>query len=246
MTRVKLTGISIVLAILAMLVLGAPVLAQTPTPPAPTMNITLSPTSGFSVVTIEINMVNSGSYYLNSPFTVYWDGQQIPTVPAEVFPSGEGSYYATAIISVPTQTTPGNHTVRVQAIALLYNESPVTISGSATFNVIDMKGPQGLPGVQGPQGDRGPAGAPGSIGPSGPTGPSGGQGGEGARGAAGATGPMGPMGPAGPAGPSGLAGAIGPAGAPGVVTGLSILAFIMALACIVLFVLAKLKKWIFG
>jgi len=54
------------------------------------------------------------------------------------------------------------------------------------------------------------------------------------------------QGPPGVQGPTGLTGAAGPAGAAAAVTGVSILAFIMAAGCIVLIILAKLKKWIFG
>jgi hypothetical protein len=225
MLRIKLAGIFFTLAVLSLLIIGIPVIAQTPT--VPTM--TLSPASGFSSITVVGN--GFASY---GTVSIFWDGTQIPTVPMNVITAGDTSINGfTAIITVPTQTSPGNHTVR----ATVQGANGGTSAAQATFNVVDMKGPIGTTGPQGPAGQTGPAGPPGAAGATG------------ARGAEGTQGPSGPPGPTGPPGPAGLTGAageIGPAGAPGAVTGLSILAFILALICIVLFVLIRLKKWVIG
>ena len=115
---------------------------------------------------------------------------------------------------------------------------------TASGQIADLRGPQGLAGKdgrdgkkgavgsagptgkQGPPGKRGPAGSAGKQGPSGkrgPAGPTGKQGPSGKRGPAGPPGPtgsaaagaIGPAGPPGPSGPAGPPGPAGPAGPPG-------------------------------
>jgi len=142
---------------------------------APT--ITLTPSSGFAATTVYGTNFPSGQIF------IYWAGTRLPTVPMPVYASVAtgaqlGSF--TAIITVPTQTKPGEYQVTAQ------HERGT--SATATFVVVDMTGPQG------PQG---PAGSSGPQGPSGPSGPAG------AQGLRGEPGPQGPQGPPGPQGPEG-------------------------------------------
>lgn len=235
MLRLKLAGILVVLAILGSLIIGVPVTAQTPTPTPdmePTLTLDLSPDSGFSVVTVTGEINGSQYNYSFEMVEIFWDNVRIPTVPAVVYieyDEYEMGMYFSAIISVPTQTEPGNHTIRAEVTGYdYYSEAPdpIIIKDTATFEVIDMTGPageDGPPGARGPAGPIGPAGATGSTGPSG------------SRGSSGAIGPMGPPGPAG-----------APGATTSVVTGVSILAFLMGGAALVLIILAKLKKWVIG
>jgi hypothetical protein len=115
-------------------------------------NIVLTPYSGFASTTIV------GSGFLNgSRVTINWDGTTIPSVPNPVTTDTTGSF--AALISIPAQTTPGTHTVNVT------DESGNW--ATATFTVIDMKGPKGDTGEQGSQGSQG------IQGPAGPQGPPG-------------------------------------------------------------------------
>jgi hypothetical protein len=230
--------------------------------------ITLTPDSGFSVTTIVGTGFPSPSEV--TPVTIYWDGEQLPTVPNDLTVSYNSGF--SAIISVPTQTAPGDHEV----IASVDMGDNIFVSANATFTVIDMTGPTGPAGAGGP----GPAGPAGATGPQGPAGP---QGEAGPQGPAGPEGPPGPAGPAGAdgapgvsgssvqtaavdssgqlaitlssgqivtagsvAGPQGPPGPQGPAGASGAVTGISIVALILGLAAVVLIVLSKLKKFVIG
>lgn len=136
-------------------------------------SISLSPTSGFSTVTI------AGSGFYGGEISIYWDGEPIPTVPAPLYANQQGNF--TAIISVPTQTDPGEHTVTAR------DQGGTT--ASAIFEVVDMTGPQGPRGEQGPAGEQGSAGEPGPQGEPGPPGEQG---------------PLGPPGPAGEPAPRGL------------------------------------------
>ncbi len=131
--------------------------------------IWLSPTVGISITTV------SGTGFVGY-ITVYWDGEKIPTVPYDVLPE-EPSGYFSAIISVPTQTEPGNHTITV--------EDKYENTASATFEVIDLTGKRGPTGSKGPRGERGERGR---------------------QGLPGEQGPMGGQGPAGPTGEQGLPG----------------------------------------
>lgn len=128
-------------------------------------SISLSPTSGFSTITI------TGSGFMGSgyPVTIAWDTAD-NVIPAVVY-YGEVDF--TAYITVPTQTEPGEH--------LVIADDGI-YSASATFTVIDMTGPQGSQGVQGlagPQGIAGNDGIPGPMGVQGPQGPQGSAGPEG-------------------------------------------------------------------
>jgi len=139
-------------------------------------SITLTPESGCCSIII------SGEGFFGGEISIYWEEDHIPTVPSPLYASDtkEGSF--TAIISVPTQTEPGEY-----VITALDEEG---FSASATFTVIDMTGPPGpaseVPGPPGPPGEEGPPGEPGPAGELGPQGPAGEQG---------------PQGPAGEPGP---------------------------------------------
>jgi len=172
--------------------------------------ITLSPTSGFSAITIT----GTGFYGL---ITIYWDDDSIPTVPSPLYPSDTQQGGFTAIISVPTQTEPGVHTVTA-----LDSEGA---SDDANFTVVDMTGPAGAPGAPGPQGPAGESGATGAPGP---------QGIPGEQGLPGTTGPQ------------GMPGEQGPPGAPGPAGGISIAAIILALIALGLTLFGKIKKWVMG
>jgi hypothetical protein len=124
-------------------------------------SLTLTPSAGFSCTTI----VASG-FSNNSLVTITWDGTTIPSVPSSVITDTTGGF--AALISVPTQTTPGAHTVNATDEAGNW--------ATATYTVVDITGPQGPAGVQGPQGlkgDKGDTGLQGPTGPQGPQGPAG-------------------------------------------------------------------------
>jgi hypothetical protein len=221
------------MTILLMIILLSSFCVVPVTAATPSLAVTLTPESGFSALTISGRISNGDGYSFDS-LKVYWDGEQIPTVPVTVY-LGETNLFS-AIISVPTQTSPGEHTVKVSVVAHAYQTagavSNLSLSDSALFEVIDMTGPAGIAGLKGDTGSTGPAGATGSTG---------------------SAGVKGDPGPIGPQGERGLTGPQGPQGEPGlsgtqtkVVTGVSILALILSLTCIVLFILAKLKKWVFG
>ena len=116
--------------------------------------ITLSPTSGFSAITI------TGSGFYGGEITINWDGERIPTVPSPLYSYDTQEGRFTAIISVPTQTDPGEHIVIAR--------DQEGAEAGAVFEVVDMTGPQGLPGGQGSPGEQGPRGEqPGEQGPPG-------------------------------------------------------------------------------
>jgi len=124
----------------------------------PPRNIVLSPYTGFASTTIL------GSGFSNSSrVTITWDGTTIPSVPGSVLTDTTGSF--AALISVPTQTAAGAHTVNAT------DESGNW--ATATFTVVDMTGPQGPAGLQGQQGPKGDTGPQGSTGPQGPKGDTG-------------------------------------------------------------------------
>lgn len=130
----------------------------------PTPNIALTPYTGFASTTV------SGLGFSNeSRVTITWDGTTIPAIPNPVETDASGGFVA--LISIPTQTTPGAHTLNAT------DESGNW--AAATFTVVDMTGPQGsagLQGSQGPKGDTGLQGPTGSTGPQGPKGDTGPQG----------------------------------------------------------------------
>ena len=176
--------------------------------------ITLSPWEGFSTVTI----VGEGFY--GGEILIYWDGVLVPTVPSPLYGSDTQAGGFTAIISVPTQTEPGEHEIMAQ--------DRDGILAWAIFTVVDMTGPPGEPGppgVRGPIGAEGPAGEPGAAGEPGPAGL------RGLPGEPGSTGPQGPAGPPGEVGPGGT---------------LSIIAIILSATAIGLAVFGRLKKWVIG
>jgi hypothetical protein len=147
-------------------------------------SITLTPASGFAATTV------SGTGFVGGQVYIYWAGTRLPTVPAQVLvtvATGAQLGSFTAIITVPTQTKPGDYIVTAQ--------DERGTSATATFTVIDMTGPEG---PQGPQGVAGPSG------PQGPSGPAGKTGETGAQGPQGSQGPQGPPGEQGPPGGTGM------------------------------------------
>lgn len=146
---------------------------------APQAQITLSPTYGFATFTVI------GTDFFGGEITIYWDGRPVPTVPSPLFASDTQDGRFSAIISVPTQTEVGDHTVMAVDS---YN------SASAIFEVIDMTGPAGPAGEPGLPGEPGTA-LPGEPGPPGPSGESGSPGEPGPRGLPGESGPPGEPGP---------------------------------------------------
>ena len=220
--------------------------------------ITLTPSSGFATTTVYgSGFMFSDGYSVN----ITWDGTLIPTVPEEPTIGG-AAYTFTAIISVPTQSSPGAHTVK--AIAYMPGEPGSTENATAQFTVIDMTGPQGDigPSGEGDQGPAGPAGPPGAEGPPGEGGSGGGIGpipdsewsetslrfedpnsptgwGElvdlqGARGLPGEPGAD------GEAGSQGEKGKTGPAG------GLSVAAIVMAVAVLVWMLIGLIRRVVLG
>ena len=125
-------------------------------------SITLTPESGYCAVII------SGEGFFGGEIFIYWEDDQVPTVPSPLYSrdTQDGSF--TAIITVPTQSEPGEY-----VITAIDQEN---FNADAIFTVVEVTGPAGLPG------DPGPAGPPGPRGPEGPTGD---------PGSAGATGPQG-------------------------------------------------------
>jgi len=136
----------------------------------PSSSITLMPSSGFASTTLA-----GSGFSNNSAITITWDGTTIPTIPNPLITDTTGDF--TAMISVPTQTTPGDHTI---------NATDATGTwATATFTVVNMtgtqgpqgpKGENGTQGLQGPQGPKGDTGEQGLIGPQGPKGENGTQG----------------------------------------------------------------------
>ncbi len=176
--------------------------------------ITLTPSSGFAATTVY------GTGFVGGQVYISWAGTRLPTVPTQVnvtVATGAQLGTFTAIITVPTQTKPGEYVVTAQ--------DERGTSATATFVVIDMTGPQGSQGPQGPVG---------SSGPQGPSGP---------QGSAGAQGPRGEPGPQGPQGPPGEQ---GPPGGTGAGAGMSIIAIILAVIALALTVFGRIKKWITG
>lgn len=115
-------------SLVLLMLLTLPVHAQSP-------SITLTPERGVSATTIR-----GSGFKANSTITIYWDGVRIPTVPNQVTTDETGAF--TCIISVYNQTAVGSHQVKARDAA--GNEA------TATFTVIDVRGPTG---------ERGPVGA---------------------------------------------------------------------------------------
>jgi prenyltransferase beta subunit len=121
-------------------------------------HLSLTPNAGIAATTL----VGSG-FASNSAVTVTWDTTTIPTLPSRVLTDQYGNF--TAIVTVPTQNSPGFHTI----------EATDELGGRAngTFAVIDMRGPQGPKGETGDTGPQGPKGETGDTGPQGPKGETG-------------------------------------------------------------------------
>lgn len=111
--------------VLGLFLLTAPAGAQN-------ASITLTPTSGIAAVTIR-----GTGFSVWSGITIYWEGAVVPAIMVD---TGEQTSF-TAIISVPTQTSPGLHQVMARDG---YGEQ-----ASAFFNVVDMTGPTGPTGPAG-------------------------------------------------------------------------------------------------
>jgi hypothetical protein len=245
-------AVLVVLMLTLSLVPWSMVSAQTTTP-APV--ISLSPVEGFSSITVSgSDFPNLGDY---GPYTVHvlWDGIEVPTYPVLDDLVSEGNLDFVVIISVPTQASPGLHTVSAYLSCYVYNEGVVvnTATAIADFTVIDMTGPTGPAGPMGASG----------MGVKGDKGDTGAQGVQGPAGSAGAQGPAGPQGPPGPVvtvtvepegtvasapvtGPQGPQGPQGPAGEPGAITGISIAALGVALVAFILILIGFLKKIVVG
>lgn len=115
--------------------------------PAP--NIALTPEAGFASTTV------SGSGFSNNlRVTMTWDGTAIPSIPYNLSSDAIGNF--AALVSIPTQTALGVHTLNAT------DESGNW--ATATFTVVDMKGPQGPTGNKGDTGETGLQGPPGSLG----------------------------------------------------------------------------------
>ncbi|MBN1190329.1 MAG: collagen-like protein [Dehalococcoidales bacterium] len=197
--------------------------------------LTLSPKSGIAAVTI----VGNGFW---GAVNIYWDGRAIPTFPSPLTADSNGGFVA--IISVPTQTDPGDHIIIVKSTGDRDQEGDFI--ASAVFRVVDATGPQGLAGPAGPTGDRGLPGEQGPQGPQGPAGIPGAQGPPGEPGPQGSAGIAGEQGPAGEPGPAGPQGPAGPPGEARVALVLSILAIILALLSIALRFFGRVIKWVSG
>jgi len=206
----KLAFIAVFTLVLALVVVSGTELVRS----QEKTEITLSPQEGFSAVTIV------GMGFWDGEILIYWDGVIIPTVPSPLYGGDTHDGGFTAIISVPTQTKPGEHEITAQ-------DRHGTVA-SAIFIVVDMTGPPGEigpPGVRGPIGPEGPAGEPGAAGELGPAGP---------RGLPGETGSTGPQGPAGPPGETGPGGTM------------SVIAIILSVIAIGFTLFGRLKKWVIG
>ncbi len=176
----------------------------------PSPSITLTPSSGISVITVTGN-----GFPKNQGIHIFWNEVDVPGWLGDSRTSHDGTFCV--IMTIQTQT-PGAYNITVIVGGK---------SASAPFTVLDVRGPQGPQGPEGPQGPKGdkgdtgatgpqgPKGDTGAQGPAGPQGPAGSQGPKGDKGDQGAkgdTGPQGPIGPQGPKGDTGDTGAQGPQG----------------------------------
>lgn len=116
---------------------------------SPIPNIVLTPNTGFASTT-----VSGSGFSTNSRVTITWDGTTIPSIPYNLSTDAIGNF--AALVTIPTQTAPGAHTLNAT------DESGNW--ATATFTVVDMKGPQGPAGNKGDTGETGPQGPPGSSG----------------------------------------------------------------------------------
>lgn len=141
-------------------------------------SITLTPESGYCAVII------SGEGFFGGEIFIYWEDDQVPAVPSPLYSrdTQDGSF--TAIITVPTQTEPGEY-----VITAIDQEN---FNADAVFTVVAATGPAGPPGDPGPAGPAGPAGSRGPEGPTGDPGPAGATGSQGLPGEQGTPGEPGP------------------------------------------------------
>ncbi len=231
-------------------------------------SITLSPSSGFAIITISgSNFWDAAGWgwevYPQILFTWDWSGG-IPNYPDDFIPAlpeyvqvntDFGAF--TAFISVPTPNSVGSHTI--QTWGWDGDGDPVQITNAtATFTVVDMRGLTGPSGPQGVTGPAGPAGPAGSTGPAGATGSSGrtGTGIERAENNGDGTFTLfftdgssfttedltGPTGEPGPAGQTGPQGPPGPVGEPGPAGGLSITAIVISVVALGWMAIGVLKR----
>ena len=138
-------------------------------------SITLTPESGCCAIII------SGEGFFGGQIFIYWEDDEVPTVPSPLYTrdTQDGSF--TAIITVPTQTEPGEY-----VITAIDQEG---FNADAIFTVVAATGPAGPPGEPGPAGPPGPRGPEGPTGDSGPAGTTGPQGLPGEQGTPGEPGP---------------------------------------------------------
>jgi len=125
---------------------------------------------------------------------VFYDGVSlVEREPSEETTTKRYAYSWDMTITIPAETTKGNHTIDVWLEYTLgrfiKREATFTVTGSPFIEVV-----QGEPGPVGPRGEPGPRGA---------TGPTGDTGSQGLRGVQGPSGPPGPVGSVGPQGPTG-------------------------------------------
>jgi len=163
----------------------APTPTPTPTPPKPPIRpaaISLSWSEGVGAMTVV-----GANFYPNSEVVLFFDGEEVGTVPHKVITDELGQF--TALITTPPK--PGKYGLKV-----------VDAEGrtaKATFRVLDLTGPRGPRGEKGEKGERGEPGPRGMKGDPGPIGP------QGPKGEKGDVGPPGPRGEPGPAPVGGLA-----------------------------------------
>ena len=135
-------------------------------------SLMLTPTRGIGVATVSGEGFPGGTMV-----RVDVDALEVPTIPVHVSTDPRGSF--AALVTLPS-STPGNYTVSAESGGGM---------ASATFHLVDSRGPKGDKGDMGPQGPRG------DPGPQGPPGPAGEKGEPGPPGEKGDPGPPGPPGP---------------------------------------------------
>ncbi len=141
----------------------------------PRTNITLTPESGYEATIIY------GEGFFGGEIFIYWEDEQVPTVPSPLYTrdTQDGSF--TAIITVPDGTKPGEY-----VITAIDQER---FAADAVFTVVEISGSAGLSGEPGPAGLSGPQGPEGPTGDPGPAGATGPQGLPGEQGTPGEPGP---------------------------------------------------------
>jgi hypothetical protein len=114
-------------------------------------SIALTPNSGIAATTI-MGMGFPASTTYPARVTITWDNNPtpIPTVPEVILTSTSGTF--TAIIAVPTQTNPGQHTVTATVIPT-GDIVAAPVSASSQFTVNEVTGLPGTPGATGPAGN---------------------------------------------------------------------------------------------